>query len=60
MAGFDGTVPSSPFEKGGRGDLHGVAMRVIVDRQAPGALGTTARDRLGLKSPGTRRVMHSE
>ena len=40
MVGFDVTVPSSPFEKGGRGgDLEGVAMRVIVDRQSPGAHG---------------------
>ena len=37
MTGFDHPVPSSPFEKGGRGDLQGVAMRMIVARQLSGA-----------------------
>ena len=60
MAGFDGPVPSSHFEKGGRGDLQGVAMGglLIVNHLEP--MGTTARDSIGLKSPGTRCVVHSE
>ena len=61
MAGFDGTVPSSPFEKGGRGDLQGVAMgrrSLLVDHLEP--MGPTARDRIGLKSPGTWSVVHAE